>query len=166
MHLISLILNIRKYTNFLANVSLMDDMKNTLSSLVTEGMARVQDEVATQVGVEVRAEMARQTDELMSDLGVLRGVKSTVEICLEKLNSNSKYLGEKVQAIDFSTTELATKIDGIEVKLAARIDGIADQLATAKSNQESISHSSSKLSAVSALLSENLKVTTLNFCPF
>ena len=75
-------------------------------------------------------------------------------------------MGETVQAIDFSTIELATKIDGIEVKLAARIDGIADQLATAKSNQESISHSSSKLSAVSALLSENLKVTTLNFCPF
>ena len=136
----------------------MDDMKDTLSSLVSQGMARVQDEVATQVGVEVRAEMARQTDEIMADLGVLRGVKSTVEICLDKLNSNSEYLGETVQAIDLSTSELNAKIDGMEVKLAAKIDGVAGQLATAKSNQESISHSSSKLSAVSALLSENLKV--------
>ena len=101
MHLISLILNIRKYTNFLANVSLMDDMKNTLSSLVTEGMARVQDEVATQVGVEVCTEMARQTDELMSDLGVLRGVKSTVEICLEKLNSNSNIWVKRYKLLTF-----------------------------------------------------------------
>ena len=99
----------------------MDDMKDTMSSLVSEGMVRVQDEVAAQVGVEVRAEMARQTDELMADLGVLRGVKSTIEICLDKLNSNFEYLGETVQAIDHSTSVLNAKIDGTEVKLMAKM---------------------------------------------
>ena len=136
----------------------MDDIKDTMSSLVSEGMVRVQDEVAAQVEVEVCTEMARQNGKLMADLGVLRGVKSTIEICLDKLNANSEYLGETVQAIDHSTSVLNAKIDGTEVKLVAKIDDIAGQLAIAKSNQESISHSSSKLSAVSALLSENLKV--------
>ena len=73
--------------------------------------------------------MARQTNELMADLGV----KSTAEICLDKLNSKTEYLGKSFQAINLFTSELTAKIDGIKVKLVAMIDGAAGQIVTTKS---------------------------------
>ena len=141
-------------------MSLLDDSKAMLSSLVSEGMDKVCDEIATQVGREVQAEMVKQTDELMRDLGALRGVKQAVDLGLERINSTSEYLNEVVQSI----TLLDSKVDSINRTLLSKMELMSRDLAVKfkESHAESIAFTRSQLSAMSALLSELLKVCSKN----
>ena len=96
----------------------------------------------------------------MEGIGAISSIKSTVELCHSSLSSNSEYLNEVAEAVHQGST-------GIKDKL----DSIGQDLATAKTNRESINLSRTQLSSISALLTENLKVVTkthwtLNIFPY
>ena len=97
--------------------------------------------------------MVKQTDELMKDLSALRGVKQAVDLGLERINSTSDYISEAVEAI----TLLDHKIGGINRGLLTKMAEISQTLA-GKATQVELCLARSQLSALSALLSENLKV--------
>ena len=122
---LSLITPPKYYTLLLANVSLLDDTKDILSSLVSQGMEKVRNDIAIQIGKEVRAEMVEQTDELMRDLSALRGVKQAVDLGLERINSTSDYISEAVEAINL----LDNKLDGINRGRLTKMAEISQTLA-------------------------------------
>ena len=160
----SLNISLNLFLSNSANVGLLDDTRDTLSTLVSEGMDRVRDEIANQIGIEVRAEMVRQTDQLMTDLSLLHGVKTTAELCLEGVNSNTEYTNEMAEAIAASGSDICEKLDGINHGLMTKLDGISGELAGSKTHQESLSQARTQISAMTALLSENLKVRRVCVC--
>ena len=84
-------------------------------------------EITKQIGTEIQSVLSRQTDDLMEGIGAISSIKSTVELCHSSLSSNSEYLNEVAEAVHQGST-------GIKDKL----DSIGQDLATAKTNRESI----------------------------
>ena len=138
----------------LGNGNLINDINDTISVAFSDSMDRVRDDIVSKVRVEVRAEMARQTDELMAHIGVITAIKSTVELCHTKVSNNSDFLGEIVEAVEVGSTELKSMIEAL-----------ARDLSTASSNHEAITHARTQLSSISALLTETLKVVQIHIYP-
>ena len=133
-----------KIISFLANGSLITDLKDTVSIMLSESMEKFREDISHVVGTEVRAEISRQTDELMEEFRFLRNID---ENCLDKIKDNSEFLNETVEVINLATSETNDKLEGLQNTLVAT-----------KSEVETLSKSRVQISSLSALLQETLKV--------
>ena len=113
-------------------------------------MVGVKDELSHHVGVEVRAVVALQTDQLRDDIGSLHAIKIVAETCLSKVTDNGDFLNEIVESVNLTGNEVQSKIDTI-----------SQSLDTVKATQEAVTLARTQLSSISALLTENLKVCRL-----
>ena len=139
-----------KIISFIANGSLITDLKDTVSIMLSESMEKFREDISHVVGTEVRAEISRQTDELMEEFRFLRNID---ENCLDKIKDNSEFLNETVEVINLATSETNDKLEGLQNTLVAT-----------KSEVETLSKSRVQISSLSALLQETLKVD-LDYSP-
>ena len=115
--------------------------------MLSDSMERLRDELAEVVGTEVRAELSRQTDELMEELGALSDVKGQVQTCSEKVKDSLEFMNETVEVVTVSTSDINSKLLCLQ-----------QTLDNTKADFDSISKSRTQLSTISALLQETLKV--------
>ena len=118
--------------------------------MLSESMEKFREDISHVVGTEVRAEISRQTDELMEEFRFLRNID---ENCLDKIKDNSEFLNETVEVINLATSETNDKLEGLQNTLVAT-----------KSEVETLSKSRVQISSLSALLQETLKVD-LDYSP-
>ena len=115
--------------------------------MLSGSMERFRDELAEVVGTEVRAELSRQTDEIMEELGVLSDVKCQVQTCSEKVKDSLEFMNETVEVVTVSTSDINSKLQCLQ-----------QTFDSTKADFDSISKSRTQLSTISALLQETLKV--------
>ena len=125
-------------------------MTDNFRTIVADVMVGVKDELSHHVGVEVRAVVALQTDQLRDDIGSLHAIKIVAETCLSKVTDNGDFLNEIVESVNLTGNEVQSKIDTI-----------SQSLDTVKATQEAVTLARTQLSSISALLTENLKVCRL-----
>ena len=108
-------------------------MKTTVKEVVNTSLDALRVDFSAQVGLEVRAEVERQTQELMEYLHQIHDVKSNVGQMDQRFNSMNEYLDE---------------VSSTACSVMSKTEDLAKQMGLART----------QLSSISALVVENLKV--------
>ena len=83
---------------------------------MTQGFQALELGFSSKVGVEVRAELARHTDRIMTELGVLHAVKSVSESCHTKLGVINESLMEASASNNLATSDIKEQIGSLATK--------------------------------------------------
>ena len=127
----------------------MTDIGDVLGTIVDTAMSKLKEDLFYQVNKEVRAAVALQSDQLMSNVGVIPAIKSTDEDCLTNITSNGQYLGEVVDTINHTSQNINKKLDSMSTAINLDL--------------ETFTQMKNSLSSNTMLLTEVLKVP---FFPF
>ena len=112
----------------------MTDIGDVLRTIVDHAMTKMKDDLYHQVTTEVRAAVALQSDQLMSNVGVLPTIKSTNEDCLTNITSNGQYLGEVVDTINHSSQNITKKLDTLSTAINLDLETFTQMKTSLSSN--------------------------------
>ena len=96
---------------FLDQGPLMDEITFKFTNSVSESLVRMRDDLAFQVGKEVRAAVAIQTDRIMSGIESIPAIKTNTKLCLSNIADNGQFLGEVSQSMSHSESNMEKKFD-------------------------------------------------------
>ena len=94
----------------------LDELKQVICSNMQEGFQTLELGFSSKVGVEVRAELVRHTDRIMTELGVLHTVKSVSESCHTKIGIVNESLMEASASNNLATKNIHDQIGTLATK--------------------------------------------------
>ena len=78
---------------------------------IGELFTSVRNDLASEIGKEVRAAVAIQTDQIMSGIESIPAIKTNTELCVSNIADNGQFLGEVAQSISYSESNMEKKLD-------------------------------------------------------
>ena len=96
---------------FLDQGPLIDEIMFKFTNSVSKSLDRMKNDLALQVGKEVRAAVAIQTDQIMSGIESIPAIKTNTELCVSNIADNGQFLGEVAQSMSHSESNFEKKLD-------------------------------------------------------
>ena len=130
----------------------MDEMMFKFNSSLSESLDRMRNDLALQIGKEVHAAVAMQTDQIMSGIESIPAIKTNTELCVSNIADNGQFIGEVLESVSHSESNLEKKLDMV-------VSAIKNTKETVEQTMKSVNNSSVQLT-------EALKVGLLLKCIF
>ena len=119
----------------------------------------MKNDLALQVGKEVRAAVAIQTDQIMTGIESIPAIKTNTELCVSNIADNGQFLGEVAQSMSHSESNFEKKMDIV-------VTAIRNTKDTVEQTLKSVNNSSAQLSEVvkvDILLDNHIFIIALGF---
>ena len=136
---------------FVANGGFLGDQEGMVRAVLKESMDTLTDTLTRHISTEISAAISMRFDELCDDLGAVRAIKDTTELCLNKVENIAEDVDEAIETVN-----------KISVELGPKLDSIAQAVSSSRTSQDSIPQMRTQLSSISARLTEALKVAIIS----
>ena len=116
----------------------MDEMMFKFNSSVSESLDRMRNDLALQIGKEVHAAVAMQTDQIMSGIESIPAIKTNTELCVSNIADNGQFIGEVLESVSHSESNLEKKLDMV-------VSAVKNTKETVEQTMKSVNNSSVQL---------------------
>ena len=130
----------------------MDELMFKFNSSLSESLDRMRNDLALQIGKEVQAAVAMQTDQIMSGIESIPAIKTNTELCVSNIADNGQFIGEVLESVSHSESNLEKKLDMV--------------VSAIKNTKETVEQTMKSVNSSSVQLTEALKVGVLLKCIF
>ena len=132
---------------FIANGGFLGDQEGMIRAVLTDSMATLTDTLTRHISTEISAAISMRFDDLCDDLGAVRAIKDTTELCLTKVGTTAEDIDEVIETVTKTSADQGIKLDSI-----------TQAISSSKTSLDSIPQMRTQLSSISARLTEVLKV--------
>ena len=132
------------------NNGILADQERVIRELLKESMESLTDTLTRHISTEIGAAISMRIDDLRDDLGAVRAIKDTTELCLTKVENTVVYIDEIIETVETMNKNTA--------EVAMKLDTINQDISSSKTSLDSIPQVRTQLSCISARLTEALKV--------